>query len=146
VAGALDDAFPRFLHQPIAARRWMSGDRLVKETWKGVRRQLGVAPDQKHPISAKDIHGMLDKLPAGLLGLRDRALITLGFAGAFRRSELGAPAAADITFVSEGVEAPISQQNRPRRRRTYEGSRLRQRSGYVSSSLAEGLARARRDR
>ena len=48
---------------------------------------------------------MLDELPAGLIGLRDRALITLGFAGGFRRSELVALNCADLTFVSEGLEA-----------------------------------------
>ncbi|HKP56904.1 MAG TPA: hypothetical protein VJV78_09290 [Polyangiales bacterium] len=28
---------------------------------------------------------MIEKLPAGLIDVRDRALLTLGFAGAFRR-------------------------------------------------------------
>jgi integrase len=82
-------------------------DRLVKETWKGVRRRLGIAPDQKSPVSAKDIRRMVDALPAGILGLRDRALVTLGFAGGFRRSELVALDAADLTFVSEGLEAIV---------------------------------------
>jgi hypothetical protein len=72
-----------------------------------VPRRLGVAPDQKHPVNAKDIRAMLDELPAGLLGLRDRALITLGFAGAFRRSELVALDVADLAFVSEGLEAIV---------------------------------------
>jgi site-specific recombinase XerC len=31
---------------------------------------------------------MVDMADAGLIGARDRALILLGFAGAFRRSEL----------------------------------------------------------
>jgi integrase len=73
------------------------------QTWKGVRRRLGVAPDQKHPVTASDIRSMIDQLPPCLLGLRDRALITLGFAGGFRRSELVALDAADLAFVSEGL-------------------------------------------
>ncbi len=50
---------------------------------------------------------MIEKLPAGLIGVRDRALLTLGFAGAFRRSELVALNAADVVFVAEGLEALV---------------------------------------
>lgn len=49
----------------------------------------------------------MDELPAGLVGLRDRALMTLGFAGGFRRSELVALDCADLKFVSEGLEALV---------------------------------------
>jgi integrase len=50
---------------------------------------------------------MIDELPPGLLGMRDRALITLGFAGGFRRSELVALDVADIVFVDEGLQALV---------------------------------------
>lgn len=82
-------------------------DRLVSETWKGIRRRVGVAQRQKDPISAKEIRQLMDELPAGLVGFRDRALITLGFAGGFRRSELVALDCMDLTFVSEGLEALV---------------------------------------
>jgi integrase len=82
-------------------------DRLVQETWKGIRRRLGVAQQQKDPISAKELRRIMDELPAGLVGLRDRALLTLGFAGGFRRSELVALDCADLSFVSEGLEALV---------------------------------------
>jgi integrase len=93
-------------HQ-VAGHLSPRSDRLVKETWKGIRRRLGVAQEQKAPVSAKDIRRMIDGLPSGLIGLRDRALITLGFAGAFRRSELVALNCGDLTFVSEGLEALV---------------------------------------
>jgi integrase len=38
-----------------------------------------------------------------LLGLRDRALILIGFAGAFRRSELCAMTVADLCFSASGL-------------------------------------------
>ena len=102
---------------------------VVRETWKGVRRRLGVAPDQKQPISAKDIRRMIDELPSGLLGLRDRALITLGFAGGFRRSELVALDGADLAFVPEGLEALV------RRSKTdQEGEGLTKMIAYGSDS------------
>jgi integrase len=93
-------------HQ-VAGHKSPRTDRLVRETWKGIRRRLGVAPDQKQPVSAKDIHKMIDGLPPGLLGLRDRALITVGFAGGFRRSELVALDGADLAFVAEGLEVLV---------------------------------------
>lgn len=79
----------------------------VRETWKGIRRRLGVAPDQKHPVSARELRTMIEGLPRGLVGHRDRALLTLGFAGGFRRSELVALQMADFGFVREGVECLV---------------------------------------
>lgn len=80
---------------------------LVKETWKGIRRRLGVAPNKKEPLSAAELRRMMEVLPAGLLGLRDRALLLLGFAGGFRRAELVALDVGDLTFVREGLEAIV---------------------------------------
>jgi site-specific recombinase XerD len=48
---------------------------------------------------------MMDVVPAGLLGVRDRALLLLGFASGFRRSELVALEVSDLKFVPEGLEA-----------------------------------------
>ena len=39
----------------------------------------------------------------GLIGLRDRALILLGFAGAFRRSEVVGLDVADLDFGKDGL-------------------------------------------
>ena len=51
---------------------------------------------------------MLEALPDGLLGTRDRALLTLGFAGGFRRSELVALDVGHIRFVrGAGLEAKV---------------------------------------
>lgn len=82
-------------------------DRLVRETWKGIRRRVGIAKSKKDPLSAPDLRRMVDAMPSGLIGLRDRALILLGFAGGFRRSELVALNCADLTFVPEGLEAVV---------------------------------------
>jgi len=47
-----------------------------------------VAQKCKDPLLLNDILRLLAACPKNLLGLRDRALILTGFAGAFRRSEL----------------------------------------------------------
>ena len=45
----------------------------------------------------------------GVRGVRDRALILIGFAGAFRRSELVALRFEDVTFVKEGVTLTVTR-------------------------------------
>ena len=46
---------------------------------------------------------MLRTLPGNLLGVRDRALLLIGFAGAFRRSELVALQIEDCDFATDGL-------------------------------------------
>ena len=50
-----------------------------------------------------DIRAMVDSTDSGLIGLRDRALILLGFAGAFRRSELVGLDVEDCSFGKDGL-------------------------------------------
>jgi integrase len=45
--------------------------------------------------------------PDSVTGLRDRALVLLGFAGAFRRSELAALEIADLEAVPEGLRVTV---------------------------------------
>jgi site-specific recombinase XerD len=60
---------------------------VVRNTMKGIRRTKGSAPTQKAPTLTDDVRSMVGVTDAGIIGARDRALILLGFAGAFRRSE-----------------------------------------------------------
>ena len=62
----------------------------VSETLKGIRRTLGTAQQIKAPLLTADVRRMVEALPDNLAGRRDRALLLLGFAGGFRRSELAA--------------------------------------------------------
>lgn len=71
-------------------------------TWTGIRRKHGAPPEQKLPATTNVVRAMVEALPRGLLGVRDRALLTLGFAGGFRRSELVALNVADLRFVRNG--------------------------------------------
>lgn len=72
---------------------------------KGIRRTVGTAPRQKAPATVDVIHALLARIDATTLqGKRDRALMLLGFAGAFRRSELVAITVEDLTFSDEGVD------------------------------------------
>jgi integrase len=76
---------------------------VVKETWKGIRRAKGVAQTAKSPLHPADLRRIARDLPSGLAGVRDRTLLLLGFAGAFRRSELVALNAEDLDFREDGL-------------------------------------------
>ncbi len=75
----------------------------VREVLKGLRRRLGVAPKQKQPVLVEQLKEMVLALPDSLSGKRDRALLLVGFAGGFRRSELTGIQAHELEFVKEGV-------------------------------------------
>jgi integrase len=80
---------------------------IVANTMKGIRRTKGTAPAQKSPALTADIRGMLDATDAGIIGARDRALILLGFAGAFRRSELIGLDVEDCAFGKDGLTVTL---------------------------------------
>ncbi len=75
----------------------------MKQFLSGLRRERGVAPARKKPVLVADLQQILKQIPDSLLGLRDRALLLVGFAGAFRRSELVALDAGDIEPTREGL-------------------------------------------
>lgn len=79
----------------------------VKATVRGIRRTHGVAKVRKAPAVAAKMHSMVALAPDRLSGLRDRAILLLGFAGAFRRSELVALDVADIAETETGLLVTI---------------------------------------
>src|ERR1700682_1210449 len=79
----------------------------VKATVRGIRRTFGGARNKKAPAVAAKMRSMVATAPDSLAGLRDRALLLLGFAGAFRRSELVAFDGADIAETENGVLVTI---------------------------------------
>ena len=87
-----------------------TGHPSVTRTWLGLRNKLGTAQEQKAPATVEVVRKMLEVLPPGLLGVRDRALLTLGFAGGFRRSELVALDVAHLRFVrGAGLEVTVAR-------------------------------------
>ncbi len=56
---------------------------------------------------AEDLRKMVESLPQGLRSIRNRAMLVLGSAGAFRRSELVALNIEDLRFVDEGLEVLV---------------------------------------
>ena len=65
-----------------------TADERVAATMRGIRRVHGQPPTQREPLTLDDLRAMLRACGDDLPGLRDRALLLVGFAGALRRSEL----------------------------------------------------------
>lgn len=80
----------------------------VKGVIRGFRREVADrAPDRKSPATAGTLRAMVDTIPLTKKGIRDRALLLLGFTGAFRRSELVALTTADIQETTEGLTVTL---------------------------------------
>jgi len=68
--------------------RFERRDRHIVSVLAGIRRRHARPPMQKEAIGPEDLRAMLATLPHDLRGLRDRAMLLIGFAGALRRSEI----------------------------------------------------------
>ncbi|SFL48601.1 Site-specific recombinase XerD [Loktanella salsilacus] len=80
---------------------------IVKATLRGLRRKHGTVQRQAKPLMRDDLLLVLDSLRESLRDQRDRALLLLGFAGGFRRSELVTLERADIETVRQGLIVTI---------------------------------------
>ncbi len=64
-------------------------DRHIATVMAGIRNKHAAPPRQKEAVLPEDLIAMLETLDRGTLrGLRDRAMLLLGFAGGLRRSEV----------------------------------------------------------
>lgn len=78
-------------------------DRHITAVLAGIRRRHARPPVQKHAILPEDIRAMVATLSFDLRGLRDRAILLLGYAGGLRRSEIvGLDRHKDDTLDSGG--------------------------------------------
>ena len=80
---------------------------IITENLMGIKRVKGSYQKAKKPIlinELKLIINVIDDDKSEKKRLKNKALILIGFAGAFRRSELVAIDYEDIEFVSEGVK------------------------------------------
>lgn len=73
-----------------------TADADVKMLMAGIRRELGTAPQKKAPLTLENLRAIVAALPDDLRGKRDKAILLIGWAGAFRRSELVGLDVADL--------------------------------------------------
>jgi site-specific recombinase XerD len=96
----------RYAHK-LAGHEPPTNSEAVKATLRGIRRSVVSAPDRKTPATADKVLAMVAETTTDLKGLRDRTILLLGFAGAFRRSELVALNIADLEFCDGGLRVTI---------------------------------------
>ena len=96
---------------------------IIMENLHGIKRTLGSRQKAKKPILINDLkllikaideeqiktRSFVESKVKGISKLRDKALILVGFAGGFRRSELVNIDYEDIEFVNEGVKILIKR-------------------------------------
>lgn len=75
----------------------------VIEVMAGIRRSLGNKQVGREPILKPDLRAMVEALPANLTGVRDKALLLVGFFSACRRSELVGLDVDDLEFSHQGL-------------------------------------------
>ncbi|WP_233352180.1 site-specific integrase [Pseudogemmobacter humi] len=80
---------------------------IVRTTLRGLKRKHRAAQKQAKPLLRDDLFLVLDRIGDGLRDRRDRALLLLGFAGGFRRSELVTLERGDMEITRQGLIATI---------------------------------------
>lgn len=131
-------AFHRLASQPNPAI-----EPVVRQTLDGIERRLGAAPTKKAAMTVDLVSKAVRKIPEDLTGLRDRALILIGFAAALRRSELVALDRSDIRPHPKGLVVLIrrsktDQRGEGKTKAIPHGRRL-----HVSAALDAWLAAAK---
>jgi site-specific recombinase XerD len=79
----------------------------VKAVWSGIKRTHRTQRRQKTPTGTKLIAAMVAEFGERRIDTRDRALLLMGFAGAFRRSELVSLDVEDITETEDGLRIAV---------------------------------------
>ena len=85
---------------------------LIKENILGIKKKIGTFQKGKKPLLINDLYKILDYMNNNLVNkklqfIRDKAILTIGFSGGFRRSELVNIYKSDIEFVEEGMKIRI---------------------------------------
>lgn len=80
---------------------------VVKETCKGIYRRQGVLVTKKSALTVDKLDRILRFVDEGFLGVRDRAILLVGWTGALRRSEVVGINYEDIEQQAEGLAITI---------------------------------------
>lgn len=70
---------------------------------RGIGRSIGTRAKGAPPVGLAELEAMVKALHGSVRGTRDRALLLLGFAGAYRSSDLAALDLEHLCFSSEGL-------------------------------------------
>jgi integrase len=76
---------------------------IIKAIMQGIRRTKGIAQREVQALQREDLFTVLERMGDRPIEVRDKALLLIGFAGAFRRSELVGLDFGDVEHVSRGI-------------------------------------------
>lgn len=82
---------------------------VVKMTFRGIQRVCGVPQRQASPLLKEDVISIYGQTHDTTKGIRDMALLLIGFCGAFRRSELIGLQVEDVEFTSQGAAITLTR-------------------------------------
>jgi len=80
---------------------------IISENLTSIKKKIGIFQKAKKPLSINDLKKIINEIEKEkkeMERFRNKALILIGFAGAFRRSELVSLMIDDLDFVDEGVK------------------------------------------
>ncbi|WP_337848236.1 tyrosine-type recombinase/integrase [Sphingomonas sp.] len=129
----------------------VAGAGQLTEVLAGIRAVHGQPKTKKAAADAAALRDLLKTIKGdGLRAMRDRALLAVGMAGAFRRSELVAFAIGDVALLPEGMEFTIDQSKTDQAREGQkvaipEGKRIRPKALLLDWTSAALQAAAHQD-
>ena len=85
---------------------------IITENLIGIKRKIGSYQKGKKPLLMNNLYQIIDLINHNQINktlqlLRDKAIILLGFAGGFRRSELVSFEKSDLEFITEGLKITL---------------------------------------
>ena len=86
---------------------WDQRHAAITSTRRGVLRRHGRAPKQAAAVSLESLQCLVATCDDSPAGVRDRALLLVAFAGAFRRSELVSLRVDDIAISTAGMRVTV---------------------------------------
>jgi integrase len=76
---------------------------IIRAIMQGIRRTKGMAQREAQALQRDDLFEVLSRMGDRTIDVRDKALLLVGFAGAFRRSELVGLDCGDVEHAGRGI-------------------------------------------
>jgi integrase len=92
-----------------AGHEWPHAHPLIVRVMRGIRREIGTTQAKVSALSVANLHAMLVACSSDLAGARNRALLSIGFFAALRRSELVALDVSDVREEPRGLVVRIRE-------------------------------------
>jgi site-specific recombinase XerD len=83
---------------------------VVKGVWDGLQRSIGIKEEGKDALWLEDLRKVVEVIPNHrLIGIRNRALLVIGWAAALRRSEIVHLNVEDVDITRDGLVLNLSR-------------------------------------